>query len=184
MFSQSGFDKTKILDSFPKGTLSINLKNFSNLESIRNIPDTVCSIQIENAPKLKSILLPPCLGTLILKETPNLKINWLPQESLTLFCWYDCDPTEMPELPSSIHKGEFIFDTKDGKQGWFRVGLFTESKLHDANLYFVKERAKKRMEVIGQELRIKALSPERVAKWIGEEDNPNWELLDSIFGID
>ena len=52
------------------------------------------------------------------------------------------------------------------------------------NTYFAKEKAKKWMSIIGDELRLKAISPERVQRWLGSEENPQWELLDSIFGID
>ena len=189
MFQFYNQHRVKVLEEIPSNTHTIRIHCCRHLEIIKNIPPSVQEIYISYAPNLRTIQsLPEQLKLLHISFAPYLRINSLPS-SLEYLHWYDINPSDFPEIPQTVIDVSIMFDRMpDASLFTFNSFYYSNEQIQECiqnlNKYFVKEKVNKMMTIIGHELRLKAISPERVAKWLGSEENPQWELLDSILGID
>jgi hypothetical protein len=188
MFHFNNVHRQTVLEGIPSDTKVIQIHACRHLEILRNVPDSVEEIHITHAPNLRTIHpIPSQLRFLELSNTPSLFINSLPS-SLRTIDWFDCNPLEMPKIPSSVTNLRIVFDRMPELPNFNFINAYhTQQEMKEniqaINMYFAIEKAQKNMQIFGHELKLKALSPERVKTWLGSEDNPQWELLDSIFGI-
>lgn len=174
--------KITVIDDIPFNTNTLTISSCLNLKTISYIPPSVETLILFHLPSLKYLpVLPPTLRVLQISNAPSLRMNTLPS-SLTHFTWDNClEPYEIPPIPLTLVHLRITFDRMPKE---YDFDSCSKQQIRIINSYFATEKAKKRMNIIGNELRLKAISPERVAKWLGSEEDPQWELLDSILGID
>ena len=182
MYHKANDYKLKSLHSIPEQTKEIELVGCLNLKTIESFPQEVQSIALINLPNLRTLPpLPPHLETLCIIRCPSLQLNSFPP-NLHQISWYGYTPYECPSLPDSIRRVDLLselFPTLSVSET-----MITPEQIDGFNRKLIQQKMSLFLQRIGYELRLKAISPERVAKWIGPEDTPRWDLLDSILGLD
>ena len=172
----------KSIEEIPSNTTIVCIDTCPNLQKIKSFPASVKRIMLAYLPSLKCLPpLPQNLESIVINGCPQLVVNDFPPHLHTLD-WYGFNPYELPMLPYSIK----LLDLRSSilPEEFSMIQIMYHDTIMQFNKKIQHAKINRYIDIIKSELLLKAISPERVAKWLGSEEDPQWELLDSILGID